>query len=70
MVKNPPCKERDTGMVPGWGRSHLTLGNWAHGPQLQSPSFRTCEWHVALYWQKGKEITAWGIISDSFAGGI
>ena len=36
VVKNPPCNARDTGSVPGPGRSHMLQSNKAHGPQQSS----------------------------------
>ena len=33
MFKNLPCNTRDTGLIPGPGRSHLLWNNKAHVPQ-------------------------------------
>ena len=41
VVKNPPANTGDTGLIPGWGRSHLLQGYWrlcaleAHAPQQE-----------------------------------
>ena len=43
MVKNPPCNAGNTGLIPGPGRSHRPWGNYAHVPQLPSPSSTTRE---------------------------
>ena len=34
MVKNLPCNAKDTGSIPGPGRSHMPRSNLAHDPQL------------------------------------
>ena len=36
MVKNPPASARDTGSIPGLGRSHIPWSNEARAPQLLS----------------------------------
>ena len=33
-VRNPPANARDTGLIPGQGRSHVLWGHQAHVPQL------------------------------------
>ena len=38
VVKNPPANARDTGSIPGLGRSHMLWGNWACVPQLLKPT--------------------------------
>ena len=37
MVKNLPSNAEDGDSIPGWGRSHMPLGNKAHVSQLLSP---------------------------------
>ena len=37
VVKNPPANARDTGSIPGPGKSHMPRNNEAHAPQLLSP---------------------------------
>ena len=37
MVKNLPANVKDTGSIPGPGRSHMPWGNEAWMPQLLSP---------------------------------
>ena len=37
VVKNLSCHARDTGLIPGLGRSHVPQSNKAHAPQLQKP---------------------------------
>ena len=39
MVKNLPCRARDTGSAPDPGRSHLPGANQAQAPQLLSLLF-------------------------------
>ena len=36
-LKNPPCNARDTSLIPGSGRSHMTQSKKAYVPQLLSP---------------------------------
>ena len=36
VVKNLPANAGDTGLIPGWGRSHLLWSSWAHVPRLPS----------------------------------
>ena len=36
MIKNPPAKAGDTGLIPGLGRSHMPHSNQALVPQLLS----------------------------------
>ena len=36
VVKNLPCIAKDTGSIPGPGRSHMPRSNLAHVPQLLS----------------------------------
>ena len=36
VVKNLPANAGDTGLIPGWGRSHLLWSSWAHAPRLLS----------------------------------
>ncbi|KAI4578641.1 hypothetical protein MJT46_000009 [Ovis ammon polii x Ovis aries] len=38
MVKNPPCNARDTGLIPGPGRSHVPQSIQAGEPQERRPS--------------------------------
>ena len=42
-VKKPLCNAKDTGSIPGLGRSHMPWGSWAHVPQLMSPPSRAHE---------------------------
>ena len=37
MVKSPPCNPRDTGSIPGPGRSHLPQDN-----EARAPNYRAC----------------------------
>ena len=43
VVKNPPANARDTGLIPGPGRSHMPRTNQACAPQLLSLHSRACE---------------------------
>ena len=43
VVKNLPAKARDTGSIPGPGRSHIPRSNWGHVPQLLSMSSKVQE---------------------------
>ena len=43
VVKNLPCNARDTGSIPGPGRSLMLLSNEARAPQLMSLSPRALE---------------------------
>ena len=37
MVKNPPARAGDMGLIPGLGRFHMTQSNYAFEPQLLKP---------------------------------
>ena len=37
VVENPPANAGDTRLIPGPGRFHMSLGNYAHVPQLLKP---------------------------------
>ena len=41
VVNNPPANARDTGLITGLGRFHITWGNSAPVPQLLSPHTTT-----------------------------
>ena len=43
MVKKPPVKAGDTGLIPGLGRSHMPQDNQGHVPQLLSRCSRARE---------------------------
>ena len=43
VVKNPPWNARDTGLIPGPGRSPMPQGNWACVPQLMSLCSGACK---------------------------
>ena len=43
VVNNTPCNARDTGLIPGPGRSHMPWNNQAREPQLLSQCPRACE---------------------------
>ena len=42
-VKNLPANAGDTGLIPGWGRSHVLRSNEACARQLMSLCFRAQE---------------------------
>ena len=45
VVKNLPCNAKDTGSVPGPGRSHMPQSNQARVLQLLNPCTATPEAH-------------------------
>ena len=50
VVKNLPCNARDTGSIPGPGRSLMLLSNKARLPQLMSLSPRALESQLLSPW--------------------
>ena len=43
VVKNPPANAGDTGSIPGPGRFHMPLSNWARAPHVLSLCSRAWE---------------------------
>ena len=41
VVNNPPANARDTGSIPGLGRSHMLWRDWTCVPQLLNLCYRT-----------------------------
>ena len=46
VVKNPPTDGEDMGSIPGTGRFHMPLDNYAHVPQSLSPFAAITEAHT------------------------
>ena len=64
VVNNPPANARDTGLITGLGRFHITWGSSAPVPQLLSPHTTTTEslhalepvlWNKRSHWNERPE---------------
>ena len=51
MVKNPPAKAEDMGLIPDLGRSHMMQSKQAHVPQLLSLCSRAREPQLLRPWR-------------------